>query len=141
MSRILSKLQELVFDKIDGDATLKTLLGGNGKVKYAGPQNYAEYPCVTYQVLVEADNPYEADQAGSNIVNSRLIIQSFVNDISPLNVTKLDDRVFAILNGQPLTDVNVKVFTCYRQSRSEQYDKDVKCWVSTSSYNIVNVNV
>jgi len=140
MSRTLSELQELIFDTLNDDVTLRTLLGGTGRVKYAGVQNKAEYPVVTYQVIAEMDNAYNADSPQASIISSRVVIQTFVNNTSPLTAAAIDDRIYALFNGQALSNTDVKVFSCYRVKRDEVYDYNVKVWVITSSYNIVNTN-
>lgn len=140
VSRNTVDLKEAIYNILSSDATLEALLGGAGKVKHGNPENLSEYPCVTYQVLTETDNPYFADQP-TGIARSRVVIQCFSNSASSKQVTNIEDRVYELLNGQNLTTADILAYTCYRQNKSERFEANVNVWTTTSNYDLVNVGL
>ena len=131
------KLKELIFATLNDDLTLRTLLGGTGRVRHANPQQLSEYPLVVYSFLIEMDEPYNTDQ-GSNIANTTIIVESFSANASSAEADSLDDRVYAFLQGQALSNTDIQVYSMYRVSRVPIYEPDVQVWKIESTYSLVN---
>ena len=138
MARNTQKLKTLIFNTLNNDLTLRGLLCGTGRVKHGNPENLSEYPCVTYQILNEEDEPYGPDEA-TFMTKARVIVTSFVANASPLLAGKLDDRVQVLLHGVQLSDTNVQVYSSYRSAKNEKFDSSVDVWTIQSSYDIVTV--
>lgn len=138
VSRNTEQFKELIFAKLNGDAPLQALLGGAGRIKHGNPENLSEYPCVTYQVITETDETYNPD-VPTAITQSRILIQCFDKGPSSKVVGRIEDRIFTLLHGENISDSNILVYTCYRQSKTEVYDPKVDSWVLQSSYDLVNV--
>jgi len=138
MSRNTTNLKGLIFNILDGDATLLALLGAPGRVRHGNPRQLSEYPLVTYYLLGELDEVYNTDLP-SHITESRFIVQSFNTGNSSQLVTDLDDQVYALLHGQRLTDGNVRIYTSYRKSVETFFESEVEVWRTVSNYSLVNV--
>jgi hypothetical protein len=138
MNRDSVKLKELIFSKLDNDATLKGLLGGNNKVRHANPLQISEYPCVVYYVIMDTDNPYNAD-VPTGIVTTRLGISVFTTGTSSKLADQIDDRVYALLEGKILSNSDYLVYTCYRKSTLPLFEPDHSVWRTESRYDLVNV--
>jgi hypothetical protein len=131
------KLKELIFNTLNNDMTLRGLLGGTGRVRHANPQQLSEYPLVVYSIIEETDNAFN-DAQGTNIVKTRLIVETFSTQISSAQSDAIDDRVYTLLNGQGLSNSSVQVYSIYRDSRTPIYEPDIKVWRVQSAYNINN---
>jgi hypothetical protein len=138
MARSTQKFKKLIFDTLNNDITLRGLLGGIGRIKYGSPENLSNYPCATYQILAEEDEPYRPD-VETFITRARVITIAFVKDPSPLIAGNIDDRIQALLHGAHLSDANVKVFSCSRVNKSERFEPQVNVWTIQSSYDIVTI--
>ena len=138
MSRNTEELNKVIYDTLKGDAPLVALLGDISKVRHASPQNLSEYPLVTYKILDEQDNEYDADTP-CDITGTYFLIQSFSANVSTKEVDALDDRVYAILHGKSLSNSAVLVYTAYRQSKRPDYEPEVKVQRVDSLYKLVNV--
>lgn len=136
-TRDTTKLKELIFTILDGDATLLSLLGGAGRVRHVNPQQLSDYPLVVYTVLVETDEPYNSNQ-GSNIANTTILVESFSSDRDSAEVDALDDRVYQLLHGQELSNSDIQVYSMYRAFRTPIFEPDIQVWKVESSYNLVN---
>lgn len=139
--RNVTKLQELIYDILTGDPTLVSLVGSADSIKYGNPKNVSEYPCITYQILTEVDNPYFTDNNNAHITTTQVVINCFVDNTSPKTATAIDTRIYSLLDGQRLSNSDIQVYTCYRQTRNEMYEDSVDVWRITSIYNLVNVNI
>ena len=140
MARDTNKLKKLIFDTLNDDVALRNLLGSTGRVRHGNPNQLSEYPLVTYNILADIDNPYNTDRP-CDIVDSRVIIQSFTTGTSTEAVSDINDRVYALLNGQQLSDANVSVKSSYRQSAEPLFDPTVEVWSITASYSLVNITL
>jgi len=134
------KLKELIFNTLNNDLTLRTLLGSEGRVRHANPQQLSEYPLVVYSVLEDVDNPYETDQQ-SGIANSRVIVQSFSASVDSAQSDALDDRVFALLDGQRLSNTSIQAYSIYRVSRTPTFESEVEVWNVASAYDLYNATI
>lgn len=137
-TRDTQKLKELVFEALNNDSTLQTLLGGSGKVKHGYPLQYAEYPCVVYSIIAEQDTPYNEDIV-AGITRTRLAIQVFSSSDSSEEVDQIEDQIYALLHGNRLSNADFVVYTCYRVARTPLYEPEAKVWRIEARYDLVNV--
>lgn len=137
MARDSVKLRELIFSKLDGDATLKVLLGGDNKVRHANPLQKSQYPCVVYYIITDSDNPYDTNLP-SDIVKTRLGISVFTTDTSSKQADEIEDQVFALLEGKNLSNSDYLVYSCYRISKMPLFEPDQNVWRMESRYDLVN---
>ncbi len=131
------KLKELIFTTLNNDMTLRNLLGGAGRVRHINPQQLSDYPLVVYSIVTDTDATFN-DTQGTNIVKTRLIVESFSSNSDSAQSDALDDRIYALLNGQRLSNSSVLVYSIFRVSRTPIYESDVEVWKVESAYDIKN---
>jgi len=139
MTRSTTKLKELIFTKLNNDTALRSLLGGLNKIKHANPLQKSDYPCVVYSLYIDIDNPYNIDNANSEVVKTRLHVEVFTEDTSSKIADSIEDRIYYLLNGKKLSNTNYLVYTCYRVSREEIYEPDIETWRILTKYDLTNV--
>lgn len=139
-TRDTNKLKALIFNTLNNDLTLRALLGGTGRVRHGNPDQLSQYPLVTYYIVQESDEPFNSD-IGSNIMDSRVEIQSYTNSTSSEVVQDIDDRIRALLHGQQLSDTDVMVYSAYRISSVPIYEAEIKVWRIASTYSFKNVTL
>ena len=140
MARDTNKLKALIFDTLNDDVPLRTLLGGVDRVRHGNPDQLSQYPLVTYSILTELDEVYDTD-IPCNITDSRVLVICYSTETSSEQVSDLSDRVYVLLHGQNLSDANVQVYTSYRQTSEPIFEPEVKVWRVVSSYSMVNVTL
>jgi len=135
----IQKLKQLVYDKLKDDATLIALLGGDSNIFHFHPQQASDipYPIVVYSVLGIEDNAYDSNR-NSGINNLVINIDIFSSDSSTEEADKIADRVYALLNGQNLSNDDIIVYTCYRDFQDENYEADGQVWRINARYNLTN---
>lgn len=132
-------LKELVYGVLNADAALQALLGGPGKVLHGNPRNKADYPVVTYEFLMEQDEPYRPD-VETGIVKTIVLVKCFSTDSSSAQIDNLDDRVYELLHGQSIGNAENHVYSCFRTTRQNFYEHDAQVWRTQSTYEIVSVS-
>lgn len=140
MPRSTSALKTAVFEALTGDSTLQTLLGGAGKIVHGNPLQLSQYPCVTYEIITETDEPYNPDFATA-ITRTRLSVASFSSQTASSQVDAIDDRVYALLHGANLSTADLTVFSCYRVNRTPLWEPEQKVWHVESRFDVVNVGI
>ena len=101
-TRDTDKLKELIQAKLDGDTgvgSLRELLGGTGRVFQGNPNHKKQYPCTTWTLDYDIDEPFNCD-IPTGIVKSILSIDSFIEGVDSDNLGPISDRIFFLLNGQ-----------------------------------------
>ena len=58
MAKNIRDLKLAIFNKLNNDSELRTLLGGEGKIVHSQPAKGSDYPCVVYGIINDADFPY-----------------------------------------------------------------------------------
>ena len=138
MPRDTTKLKELVFNILNDDITLQTLLGDDNEVRHDNPLQLSEYPCVVYSILIEKDDPYDTD-ISCDITSTNIITEVFSTDTSSKESDAIDDRIYALLHGKNLSNSDFVVYTSNRKSRTPIYEPEVKVRRIVSRYDLVNV--
>lgn len=136
-TRNTTKLKELIYGTLSGDAALEALLGGAGNVRHASPQQLSDYPLVVYSFIDEEDNPYEIDLP-DNTTNTIVLIECFSSNSDTAQVDALTDRVYALLHGQRLSNTDVQVYSAYRTSKAPIFEPEIEVQKTESIYNIFN---
>ena len=137
-TRETQKLKKLIYDELTADSTLQTLLGGSGKIKHGTPLQYAEYPCVTYNITNEEDDPYSCDRI-AGLARTRLSIQVFSASSASDEADDVEDQIYAILHGERLYNADILVYTAYRVGINRLFDAETKSWRVEARYELVNV--
>lgn len=137
-TRNTQDLKKLIYDTLNNDATLQTLLGGTGRIKHGSSEQKAEYPCVIYSIIAEVDDPYNEDRP-AGITRTRLAIQVFSQTSSSDQADSIEDQTYALLHGKQLSGADVLVYSCHRVSRFPVYESDSKAWRVEARYDLVNV--
>jgi len=138
MARNTTKLKELVYNKLIGDAPLVALLGDASKIRHGSPLLKAEYPCLVYNIIAETDNPYNADKS-ADIARTRLAIQVFSNSDSSTVADQIEDQVYTLLHGQSLSNSDILMYSAYRVAKNPIFEPDHNVWRIESRYDLVNV--
>jgi len=134
-TRSTLKLKELIYGVLNTDLTLRGLLGGVGRVRHASPQQLSEYPLVVYSLAGEIDSPFNEDLP-SAITKAQVRIEVFSSTSDSAQADSIDDRVFALLHGQRISNTDIAVFSCYRASRMALFESEVNVWKIESIYNV-----
>ena len=139
-TRNTSKLRELIQTTLTDDTgvgSLEALLGSSGRIINGNPNNVAEYPCVSWQILGGEDEPYNPN-IETGIERSYLVVEVFGNTENPDALGPIEDRVYSLLHGQILSNSDIRVYSCQRTSTENIYEPEVRVWRLVSKYNLVN---
>ncbi len=134
------KVKELIYGILSGDATLESLLGGTDRVIQASPNNLSQYPLVAYTFPGTEDNPFESDLP-DNATRISLLIECFSADSDTEQVDAIEDRVFALLHGQRLSNAFVQVYSINRVSRIRVNEPDINVNKVESMYTFYNATI
>ena len=140
MTRKTDKLKVRIYDILKNDVTLQVLLGGTDKVRHGNPEQLSDYPMVTYSILGEIDEAYNADLP-SSITRSTIIVQSYTQSTQSSLAQEIDDRVYELLHGKQLSDATVRVYSCYRKTTELLYEAEIGVWRAASTYSVANVTL
>lgn len=138
----LQDIKHAIYDKLNDDVTLRTLLGGAGRIYMAYPEqvfNFSSYPVVTYQIIDELDRPYNEDDTTGALTNIPFIITILSGTESSKESDDIQARIKVLLNGQStLTTTNISCLSCYRTSQNQTYDTEFKKFITTAYYSLVS---
>ena len=137
-SKNIHYLKESIFSILNNDITLRTLLGGTGKVFHQDPPQEVSYPCVVYQILDDRDGAYNETQIGGEVSRSNFRITIFSNDSKTEQSDNIEARIKTLLNGQRTLDTTeIICYSCIRDSLINPIkDPDLKVWVTPVRYRV-----
>lgn len=139
-TRSTTKLKELIYNKLKNDASLVALLGGNTKIVHANPlRKIDSYPCLVYNIINEEDEPYN-ETIPTGIARSQVQIEIFSASTSASVIDPIEDRVYALLHNQKISNTNIRVYTCFRRNRIPIFEKDLDVYRIITIYEITSVN-
>jgi hypothetical protein len=138
MAKNIRSLKKAIFDKLDGDETLKTLLGGDGRIVHRQPVKSTLYPCVVYAIINDNDYPYNETQDGSSITQTFFRISIFSKNSKSDQSDEIESRVKTLLHGQRSLDTSeIICYSCFRDNLIEPMrDPDIQAWVTPSRYRV-----
>jgi len=131
-------LKEAIFSKLNGDATLNSLLGGSGRIFHINPPQEASYPCIVHAIVDDRDHPYNEQQETGKITTTNFRITIFSNNSTTKESDDIEARVKELLHGQRSLD-NTKIicYSCYRDSLvGPVKDPDLQVWITPIRYRI-----
>ena len=138
----LQDVKSAIYSKLNGDVTLRTLLGGAGRVYLAYPQkpmNFSSYPVVTYQVIDELDRPYNEDDTTGMLTIVPFVITILSSTENSKESDDIEARIKTLLNGQSaLTTTKITCLSCYRISQNQTFDTEYKKHIRTVYYELVS---
>jgi hypothetical protein len=139
MSFSIQNIKKLVYNKLIGDATLISLLGGIPNIFHFHPkqEDNITYPIVVYSILGLEDDIYNVDR-NADINRITLNIDVFSSTSNMTEADNISDRIYALLHNQEISDVNIIVYTCFRAFQDESWDETAQCWRINSRYEITN---
>lgn len=137
--RDTKKLKEVIYNYLKSDVPLVNLLGGSAKIYHANPQILPQdYPCVTYRIIGEENEPYNPTTT-TGMSRSIVEIQTFTKVTSSLTADAIDDRIFGLLNGRRFSSSSIFVITSFRKEKVPLFEKDANIYRIVSLYEIVNM--
>jgi len=134
----LRLLKKAVFDKLNNDTALRTLLGGTGRIVHRQPNKETKYPCVVYSIVLDRDFPYNEDQGTSTITQSFIRVTIFSKDSKSEESDNIEARVKQLLHGQRTLDTSeIICYSCYRENLIEPVrDPDILVWILPTRYKV-----
>lgn len=137
-SKNIHFLKEAIFAKLNNDTTLRTLLGGSGKIYHRDVPQQPSYPCVIYLVISDADNPYNDTRGTGEVTESNFRIMIFSDKSQSEQSDSIESRIKTLVNGQRTLDTaKIICYSCYRDMLLEPFrDSDLQVWVTPIRYRI-----
>ena len=129
-------LKEAIFAKLNDDSELVGLLGGSGRIFHRDPPKDAQYPCITYAIIVDRDRPFDEDQDTGEITGCFFRITIFDNHSKTERSDNIEARIKILLHGQRKLDtVKIICYSCFRDNLMEPIkDPDLHVWVTPVRY-------
>lgn len=136
--RNTEKLNELIFTTLNTDVELLSFLGGAGKIRHANHYKKIDsYPCITYNIIGEEDDPFDED-IPAGISKSEVEIQIFTRGTSSKLADSIEDRIFEMLHGKSITNAFIKTFSIFRVFKTPLYEDEVQVFRIIVRYLIAN---
>lgn len=137
-SKNIRLLKKAIFNKLNSDTQLRTLLGGEGKIVSSQPLKETKYPCVVYSIVTDTDFPYNETKEGSNITQTWFRVTVFSKDSKTEESDNIEERIKALLHGQRTLDTDeIICYSCFRDNRLETMrDPDLRTWITPTRYKI-----
>ena len=131
-------LKEALFALLDNDATLKVLLGGSDKIYHRDTPQEITYPCITYSVINDSDNPYNETTMGGEVTRSNFRITIFSADSKTESSDNIEARIKTLLHGQRTLDTSkIICYSCVRDSLVEPIkDPNLQVWITPIRYRV-----
>lgn len=131
-------LKKAIFDKLNNDSTLRTLLGGTGRIVHSQPMKDTVYPCVVYSIILDRDFPYNEDSQESTITQTSFRITIFSKENKTEQMDAIEERVKTLLHGQRTLDTDeIICYSCYRENLMEPVrEPDFLTWILPTRYKV-----
>jgi len=135
-SKNLRYLKKAIFNKLNNDPTLRSLLKGAGRVYHRQPPKDAQYPCVVYSIITDRDNPYDEDRDTGDVTQSLFRVTIFSKSQKTEESDSIEARVKNLLYGQRTLDTaEVICYSCFRENLLEPIrDPDLTVWITQTRY-------
>jgi len=129
-------LKEAIFAKLNDDSELVGLLGGSGRIFHRDPPKDAQYPCITYAIIVDRDRPFDEDQDTGEITGCFFRITIFDNHSKTERSDNIEARIKILLHGQRKLDtIKIICYSCFRDNLMEPIkDPSLHVWVTPVRY-------
>jgi hypothetical protein len=134
--RDTAKLNKVIYDRLNSSSALIAKIGA-GRVKHSSPLNISEYPCVTYQLFSDQDDPFGEDRS-AGIATSLFDIQIFSNSTSSKEADEIEDIIYALFHDVSFASDGVIVYSCVRQGKTPIYEEEIKVHRILTTYRITN---
>lgn len=134
----LHYLKEAIFAKLNNDATLRSLLGGSGRIYHRQPPSDTKYPCLIYALISDRDNVFDETQAIGEVTETLFRVTIFSKDSKTEESDNIEARVKALLHGQTtLNTTKVICYSCFRDNLLEPIkDPDLLVWITPIRYRV-----
>ena len=131
-------IKEAIFYKLNNDATLQGLLGGSGRILHKQPPEDADYPCVIYEVISDADNVFNEDRGTGEITQSFFRVTIFSKSEKTEESDTIEARIKELLHGdRTLDNDDVICYYCYRDNLLEPFrDPETLTWATSIRYKV-----
>jgi len=135
-SKNIHYLKEAIFAKLNDDSELAGLLGGSGRIFHRDPPKDAQYPCITYAIIVDRDRPFDEDQDTGEITGCFFRITIFDNHSKTERSDNIEARIKILLHGQRKLDtIKIICYSCFRDNLMEPIkDPSLHVWVTPVRY-------
>jgi len=131
-------LKEAIFAKLNDDSELKGLLGGSGRIFHRNPPKKAQYPCVTYAIIIDRDRPFDENQDTGEATECFFRVTIFDNHSKTERTDNIEARIKTLLHGQRKLDtVKIICYSCFRDNLMESIKApDSRVWVTPARYRV-----
>ena len=135
-SKNIHYLKEAIFAKLNDDSELRDLLGGSGRIFHRDLPKKAQYPCVTYAIIIDSDRPFDEDQDTGEITGCFFRITIFDNNPKTERTDNIEARIKTLLHGQRKLDTEkIICYSCFRDNLIEPIkNPDLQVWVTSVRY-------
>jgi hypothetical protein len=135
----LHLVKKSIYDKLNKDSTLITLLGGNNIYLERNPKTIT-YPSIVYGIVSDTDAVFNEDvNEEGNTTETTFNVTIFSDNPKSEQSDNIEARVKSLLNGaRKLNSDGISCFGCYKQYSDQRYDVDAKIWVTASVYRLVS---
>ena len=134
----LRLLKKAIFDKLNNDATLRNLLGGEGHIVHMQPMKETKYPCVVYAIITDRDVPYNENNQDSTITQTFFRITIFSKNPKTEEADNIEERVHTLLHGQRILDTaEIICYSCFRENLMEPMrEPETLTWILPTRYKV-----
>jgi len=131
-------LKEAIFAKLNDDSILVGLLGGSGRIFHRNPPKKAQYPCVTYAIIIDRDRPFDENQDTGEATECSFRVTIFDNHSKTERTDNVEARIKILLHGQRKLDtVKIICYSCFRDNLMESIKApDSRVWVTPARYRV-----
>lgn len=132
-------LKKSVFSLLNDNTTLRTLLGGTGRIHHRNPPVKPSYPHVIYEIIIDTDNPFNEDNANGEITETLLTLNIFSSETSSTESDNIEAQTKVLLHKKTtdLTNVDIMCYSCLRVRMSApQFNSRLKIWIASARYSI-----
>jgi hypothetical protein len=131
-------LKKAIFELLNEDTTLQSLLGGAGKIFHRNPPKEATYPCVIYYILDDRGQPYDETQISGKVTRANFRVDIYSNNSTSEESDNIEARCKELLEGQRTLDTDeVICYSCIRDSLTEPMENpDLQVWVTPTRYRV-----
>ena len=135
----INLLKQAIFTLLNGDSTLRNLLGRTGRIHHQYPPQKASYPHVLYEIITDVDHPFDEDNTTGEITETIVGINIFSITTGSTESDNIESRVKVLLHKKhaDLTNTNIMCYSSLRTGMpTQRMDDTHRTWITQAQYSI-----
>jgi len=138
-TKSINLLKKSIYSLLSSDSTLQTLLTKPNRVHYRDIPTAAAFPCVTYEIVTDTDNPFDESTVTGEVTQSVVYVNIFSISTGYTESDNIEAQIKALLHGKnsSLTNTEILCYSCLRTGiRSQRLDVDYRTRITSIEYRI-----